>query len=162
MLDSGALGFGCALAVTASLAVASCAGNDNIHLTEEAKIKACYDCHATAYQFVQLPKHVGVYPTTCADCHVTSRWIPASSGHPESKFPIATGSHANKAIGCADCHILSQGSDVGGQNCDCTHCHIGAHNASAIDAVHAGVAGYARSPPTSPPSCLQVGCHPSG
>ena len=162
MLRSRALGLACALAATAPLPVASCGGNDDIHRTAEAKSKACYDCHSSAYQLAQTPKHAGVLPTTCAGCHSTSGWIPASAGHPESKFPIASGSHANKAIGCADCHIASRGSDVGGQNCDCVHCHIGAHDAPAIDAVHTGVAGYAGSMPTSPPSCLKSGCHPSG
>ena len=162
MLKSGALCVGCALAATALLAVASCSSNDDIHLTQGAKTKACYDCHSTAFQTVQTPKHVGVYPTTCAECHATSWWVPASTGHPESKFPITTGSHANRAIGCADCHVLSQGSDMGGQNCDCIHCHIGAHVTPAIDTVHTGIAGYAGSTPMSPPSCLKSGCHPTG
>jgi len=152
----------CALAAGSALAVASCTGSDDVHQTDVAKEKACYDCHATAYEVVQTPKHVGAYPTTCADCHATTAWIPASAGHPESKFPITTGSHANKAIGCADCHIASRGSDTAGKNCDCVDCHIGAHNAPAIDGVHQGVAGYPGSMPTSPPSCLNSGCHPSG
>ncbi len=151
-----------ALAAAGSLAILSCGGNDDIHLTEQAKSKACYDCHATAYELTQAPVHSGVYPTTCVDCHSTVAWIPASAGHPESKFPITTGSHANKAIGCADCHVSSRGSDTGGQNCDCVHCHIGAHETPAIDATHAGVAGYPGSSLTSPPSCLKSGCHPSG
>jgi hypothetical protein len=162
VFDSRLLGLACALAATAPLAVASCGGNDDIHLTAEAKSKACYDCHSSAYQVVQTPKHADVLPTTCAECHSTNGWIPASAGHPESKFAITSGSHANKAIGCADCHIESRGSDVGGQNCDCVHCHIGAHETPAIDAVHASVAGYAGSMPSSPPSCLKSGCHPSG
>jgi hypothetical protein len=162
MLASRALVVACALAAAEALAVASCGANDDIHRTEEAKSKACFDCHATAYELAQNPKHVGMIPTTCEGCHATAAWIPAAAGHPESKFPITTGSHANAAIGCADCHIASHGSDVGGQNCDCVHCHIGAHNTPAIDAVHKGVGGYPGSSPTSPPSCLMSGCHPSG
>jgi len=162
VLESTALGLLFPLAAAASLAVASCVGNDDIHLSPEAKTQACFSCHASAYQLAQTPKHLGVLPTGCANCHATRGWIPASSGHPESKFPIASGSHANPAIGCADCHIASQGSDVGGQNCDCTHCHLGAHDAPDIDGVHTGLAGYLGSAPTSPPSCLHSGCHPSG
>jgi hypothetical protein len=161
-LESRALGVVCALAAVASMSVAACTGTDDIHQTDAARSKACYDCHSTAYQVVQTPKHMGVYPTTCSDCHSTTAWVPASGGHPEAKFPITTGSHANKAIGCADCHIASRGSDANGDNCDCVHCHIGAHNTPAIDTVHTGVAGYPGSMLTSPPSCLKSGCHPSG
>jgi hypothetical protein len=160
--SSHALALACVLGAAGALSGAACSGTADIHQTEEAKSKACFDCHSTAYQVVQTPKHVGVYPITCADCHSTSGWIPASAGHPESKFPITTGSHANKAIGCADCHIASRGSDTAGQNCDCVHCHIGAHNTPAIDAVHSGVANYPGSMLTSPPTCLNAGCHPSG
>jgi hypothetical protein len=158
--ESRALAF--TLAAVVHLAVSSCSGNDDIHLTQEAKSKACYDCHAAAYTLARAPVHSGVYPTTCAECHSTSEWMPALAGHPESKFPITTGSHANKAIGCADCHVSSRGLDTGGQNCDCVHCHIGAHNTPTIDLAHMGVAGYAGSNLTSPPSCLRSGCHPSG
>lgn len=155
-------GIACALAAIAPLAVASCGGNDDIHLTQEAKGKTCYQCHSSAYALAQAPKHQGVYPTTCANCHATRSWIPAAAGHPESKFPIATGSHSNQAIACADCHVASRGPDTGGRNCDCVHCHIGAHETPAIDAVHTAVNGYPGSSPTSPPSCLGSGCHPRG
>lgn len=138
-----------------------CASTDDIHRTAEAKSKSCYDCHSTAYAVVKTPVHEGLFPTTCADCHATTSWIPAAGGHPEAKFPITTGSHANKGIACADCHIASLGSDVGGQNTDCTHCHLGAHNTPAIDAVHAGIPNYPGAP-ASPHSCLNAGCHPSG
>ena len=123
---------------------------------------ACVDCHFTAYEAVQTPLHAGVFPTTCADCHGTSAWVPTLDQHPEAKFPITSGSHANKAIGCADCHIPSLGSDVGGQNTDCVHCHLGAHNTPDIDSAHSMVSGYMGSMPTSPPTCLNAGCHPSG
>lgn len=163
MLRSVVLGLSCAFAAAMALGVASCSSNDDIHLTAEAKNKACYDCHSTAYELVQNPKHVGVFPVTCAECHSTRAWLPASSGHPEGNFPITSGSHSNKAIGCADCHIASLGPDTGGHNCDCTHCHIGAHMTPAIDAVHSVVTGYTGSnSTTTPPSCLNVGCHPSG
>jgi hypothetical protein len=161
-LESRALGVVCALAAVASMSVAACTGTDDIHQTDAVRNEACYDCHSTAYQVVKTPKHVGVYPTTCGDCHSTNHWVPASGGHPESKFPITTGSHANKAIACADCHIASRGLDALGANCDCVHCHIGAHNTPAVDTVHTGVAGYPGSMLTSPPSCLKSGCHPTG
>ncbi|MGH7298272.1 MAG: hypothetical protein ACRELB_25255, partial [Polyangiaceae bacterium] len=151
---SCALAVACTIAALLPLGGAGCTGIQNVHETAQAKNKACFDCHATAYDEVQTPVHAGVYPTTCSDCHSTNGWSPAAGGHPEAKFPITTGSHANAAIGCGDCHIASLGSDVGGQNTDCVHCHIGAHNTPAIDAVHASVSGYPGSTPTSPPSCL--------
>jgi hypothetical protein len=170
-VDSSPLALPSVFAVSAVFAVfaavvttdgVGCAGTQDIHETSEAKSRVCFDCHSSAYAIVKTPVHQGVYPTTCNLCHSTTAWIPASQGHPESKFPITTGSHANKAIGCADCHIAALGSDVSGQNTDCVHCHLGAHNTPAIDAVHAGITTYPGSAPTSPPSCLQAGCHPSG
>jgi hypothetical protein len=161
-LASCALAFACALAAFVALGGVACTGTQDIHQTAEAKSQTCLDCHAMAYVVVKTPVHVGVYPTTCADCHSTTAWVPAANGHPEAKFPITTGSHANKAIACSDCHIASLGSDVGGQNTDCVHCHLGAHVTPAIDSAHTGVANYPGSTPTSPPSCLSAGCHPSG
>ncbi|HEY2517971.1 MAG TPA: hypothetical protein VGI39_44175 [Polyangiaceae bacterium] len=158
--SSSLLGCVCLAAALAALAPA-CQGNEDVHQTQEALSGACYDCHSSAYQVVKTPVHVGVYPTTCADCHTTTAWIPAVSGHPEAQFPITTGSHANKGIGCADCHIASLGPSTGGQNTDCMHCHLGAHNTPGIDATHAGIAGYPGTP-ASPHSCLNAGCHPSG
>jgi hypothetical protein len=162
-VESSTVFFVCGFAAIVALDGAGCAGTGDIHSTSEAKSKACFDCHSEAYQIVKTPVHVNVYPTTCNLCHSTNAWVPASQGHPESKFPITTGSHANKDIICSDCHIASLGSDVGGQNTDCVHCHLGAHNTPAIDATHAALgAAYPGSAPTSPPSCLKAGCHPSG
>jgi hypothetical protein len=160
-LASRALALACAAAASVALGAVACtATQDDIHQSDQAKSMACVGCHFTAYEAVQTPLHVGVLPTTCGDCHGTSAWVPTIDQHPEAKFPIRTGAHANKAIGCNDCHIPSLGSDIGGRNTDCVHCHIGAHDAPAIDATHAGVANYPGSMPTSPPTCL--GCHPSG
>lgn len=134
----------------------------NIHDTSQARSEPCVHCHSAAYNQVQTPVHVGVYPDTCADCHNTSAWSPATGGHPEAMFPITTGSHANKAIGCNDCHIESLGPDIGGQNTDCVDCHIGAHTTPSIDSAHTTVAGYTPSSTSMPHSCLAAGCHPSG
>jgi nitrate/TMAO reductase-like tetraheme cytochrome c subunit len=159
-LDSRALALACALAAVVALGPACSSGTDDIHQTAQVTSSTCYSCHSTAYTVVQTPVHLGVYPTTCSDCHSTSAWIPAT-GHPEAKFPITTGSHANAGITCNDCHIASLGSDALGQNTDCTHCHLGAHNAPAIDSVHTGIPNYPGLP-ASPHSCLNAGCHPSG
>ena len=124
--------------------------SQNIHDTDQARGQACINCHSAAYNQVQTPKHVGVYPQTCDTCHNTSAWSPATGGHPEAKFPITTGRHANKAIGCTDCHLPSLGSDLGGQNTDCIHCHIGAHTTPSIDGAHTAVAGYQPSSASAP------------
>jgi hypothetical protein len=150
-----------ALAVVLASSGGGCTAT-NVHDTGQARKEPCVNCHRAAYNDVHTPVHVGVYPDTCTDCHNTAGWAPATGGHPESKFPIATGSHANKAIGCDDCHIPSMGSDTGGQNTDCVHCHIGAHTTPFIDSAHTTVAGYPPSSATMPHSCLVAGCHPSG
>jgi hypothetical protein len=139
----------------------ACSGPTDIHETAQVKNAACFDCHSTAYNTVQTPVHAGVYPKTCGDCHATTAWVPATGGHPEAKFPIKTGSHANAGITCSDCHIAALGANAGGANTDCTHCHLGAHNVPAIDATHTNIPGYPGTP-ASPHSCLAVGCHPSG
>jgi hypothetical protein len=150
-----------ALAALVAICVDGCT-TTNIHDTPKVRDRACADCHGDAYNGAQSPVHVGVYPNTCADCHGTQAWIPATGGHPEDQFPITTGSHANAAIGCTDCHLPSLGSDVGGQNTNCIDCHIGAHRTPSIDGVHANVSGYTPSSESAPHSCLASGCHPSG
>jgi len=123
---------------------------------------ACVGCHLANFQSSPFPGH-NMFPQTCADCHSTSAWKPASAGvHPEANFPIKTGSHSNPGIVCADCHIAALGSPVGGQNTDCIHCHLGAHNQPAMDARHAAlkVMGYPGPNVAQPNFCLP--CHSKG
>lgn len=231
-----------ALCVAAALATGSCSQNPgDPHATPEARAQQCVSCHQTAYSLTRNPAHASLFPTTCATCHNTQAWTPATvppaqhpkftldgahattacaqchpgsppryagtpttcsdchaadfqraaglvqghstfpmacdschttsawnptimgmGTHPEAKFPITKGSHANVAIACTDCHIASRGSPVKGQNCDCIHCHLGAHNEPATDATHAAmsVPSYAPTPPTMPNGCLT--CHAAG
>jgi hypothetical protein len=151
--------FSSALAATFAFYGGGCT-TTNIHDTPQAKGRPCVNCHSAAYDQAQNPVHVGVYPNTCADCHNTSGWLPATAGHPEALFPITTGSHANKAVGCDDCHVPSTGSYSKGQNTDCVHCHIGAHTTPSIDSTHTTVSGYTASSASMPHSCLT--CHPTG
>jgi hypothetical protein len=160
--ESCALAFTCLCMTGAAVWGPACTGTQNIHDTEAVRGEACYSCHTAAYMQVQTPKHVGVYPTTCEVCHSTTAWFPAAGGHPEAKFPILTGAHHNAAIGCTDCHIPSLGSDVLGQNTDCVHCHIGAHQTPAIDGAHTTVKNYVPSSASMPHNCLTAGCHPMG
>jgi hypothetical protein len=125
---------------------------------------ACSTCHEADFQraTAAISGHA-TFPGTCATCHTTSAWNPTLMGmgtHPEALFPITKGSHASPAIACTDCHIASRGSPVKGQNCDCIHCHLGAHNEPAIDAVHAGISGYAPTSASTPNACLT--CHSAG
>jgi hypothetical protein len=124
---------------------------------------ACAGCHSADFQTAvgKVSGH-SAFAQTCADCHTTTAWTGAGGGtHPEANFPITTGSHS-KGIACADCHIASRGSPVGGQNTDCIHCHLGAHNQPAIDTVHTNlnVAGYPGPNASSPNFCLP--CHKKG
>ncbi len=125
---------------------------------------SCAGCHAKDFQLAssKISGH-SAFPMTCDSCHSTSAWNPTIGGmgsHPEARFPITTGSHANAAIGCADCHIASRGSPTKGANCDCIHCHLGAHNEPAIDAAHTGISGYMPTSASAPNACL--GCHGAG
>ncbi len=143
----------------------------NVHQTAEVvgpPPTPCIKCHSNAYNGAMAPPHApqngGTIQNTCGDCHGTDKWTPLTGGHPETKFPITTGSHANKAIGCTDCHKASLGADTAGANTDCVDCHIGAHTTPSIDATHivdSGVVdGYTPSSASTPHSCL--GCHPTG
>ena len=69
-LSSQTLALACVVAGCAALSGAACAGTDDIHQTEEAKSKACYDCHATAYQVVQTPKHVMIFSELIHDARI--------------------------------------------------------------------------------------------
>jgi len=121
---------------------------------------ACVDCHLAQYEASPYPSH-GTFATTCADCHGTTTWSAATAGlHPEARFPIAAGPHSF-SIACTDCHVDPAASPTKGANCDCVHCHLGAHELATIDATHASL-GPAYTPAASGPpnSCLT--CHPSG
>lgn len=153
------------VASSALVATVSCTQQVNVHETKEAKSQGCINCHVAAYLNVQTPVHVNVNPVTCQDCHSTVAWVPATGagGHPDAKFPISSGAHHSPAIGCADCHIASQGSSTGGMNTNCIACHIGAHNTPFIDSdpAHASNASYMMKQATGNPHfCLD--CHPAG
>ena len=104
----------------------------------------------------------------CLNCHPNGN--ASAAGHPESAFPIATGSHHNPAIGCTDCHITSNGPSAAGQNTDCIHCHIGAHATPSIDSDPKHTAlGIGPNPQYTPttttgynPNSVCRACHPTG
>jgi hypothetical protein len=119
----------------------------------------CVGCHLDDYQRATFPGHNTV-PKTCESCHGKAAWKPAIGGaHPEASFPISTGPHSAAGVSCTSCHDPARGASTAGQNTDCIHCHVGAHNRPAIDAKHTGVAGYPG--PNAPPNFC-IGCHPRG
>ena len=80
---------------------------------------ACSSCHAAAFQGARNPNHVASnFPTTCASCHSTSAWRPASfTDHGKTRFPL-TGAH--QAVSCAQCHV---GGRTSGTPLECVACH---------------------------------------
>jgi hypothetical protein len=92
-------------------------------------------------------------PHFCLTCHPDGR----AASHPESLFPIAVGAHV--AIACNDCHDSSLGSDVGGQNANCTGCHTGTHSRANTDPHHREARNYVWSD-TDKQFCRK--CHPTG
>jgi predicted CXXCH cytochrome family protein len=130
----------------------------------------CYACHASdadTRAVAKLPSHA-TFPRTCLNCHLMSGWVqgpPLGGLHPEAKFPIQTGVHADPRMTCLDCHKLEKGLAAGGANTDCVSCHLGSHVSPAIDAFHfktpdgGTVAGYPQGASTTN-FCLQ--CHTKG
>jgi hypothetical protein len=120
----------------------------------------CYSCHRPDYEATTMPAHPGMFPTTCADCHMTSAWQPALGGaHPESAFPIRSGPHSG--FGCFDCHDPENlgPSSVDGANTDCIGCHTGEHSRTKMDEKHQEEPGYVWDD-GMPHFCLT--CHPTG
>ena len=121
----------------------------------------CSGCHLGDYEASTYPGH-STFPKTCADCHTTTSWATASAAgmHPEAKFPITTGPHS-LGVGCADCHVAALGSPIQGANCDCVHCHLGAHNTPAIDSAHVSLGAAYTPSGTAAPNACRV-CHLAG
>lgn len=71
--------------------------------------------------------------------------------HPEARFPIRSGNHAD--IECRTCH--DQGGTMGRGNTDCVQCHA----RTRYDRIHRRVSDYPDGP-ASPHFC--VGCHTRG
>lgn len=139
------------------LALLAGCGKSHADALVEINDGVCVPCHRDEYEGAQNPLHVGVMPETCADCHNTRAWRPATGGtHPEDRFSITTPPHT---FACNECHNPSLGLTPGKDNTDCIGCHTGAHTLVLMDAAHANVAAYLPDP-SMPHFCL--GCHPAG
>jgi hypothetical protein len=121
----------------------------------------CYGCHQAAADASTFPNH-NTFPHTCLDCHVMTGWSPAIGGqHPEAKFPLTTGKHADPGIKCQDCHVLEKGISAGGTNTDCVNCHLGAHVEPDIDTKHLQLA-VPQYPVANGTTNFCLACHPAG
>jgi hypothetical protein len=138
-------------------AVAMACGRSSADGPSETGSRACVACHQSDYEGVTRPVHVGVKPTTCADCHDETAWHPAHPGtdaggaHPEERFPISSGNHAD--VTCAGCH--SEPGATSKRNTSCVQCHSRAR----FDPKHRRVTAY---PSADAPPSFCVDCHTRG
>ncbi len=154
-------------AVVGAVLVGGCT---EVHAPSSVQItlRDCDDCHHD--QYVAAPNHVGMRPTTCADCHRLSDWHGLLPGtHPEDKFSITRGPHASML--CADCHDPDVNPDstmfppVGDPdhntpiNVTCIGCHTGAHDMAPMVERHHEVARFTWTP-SRRAFCRD--CHPLG
>jgi hypothetical protein len=83
----------------------------------------CASCHIANYNKTTDPNHAATgIPTTCAVCHNTSGWQPATFDHSITKFPL-TGLHTS--VACAQCHVNAK---YVGLPTDCASCHMKDYN----------------------------------
>lgn len=90
-----------ALSVTAAFVLAATSGGgcgsvDDVHDTDEARSKACVDCHRSAYLATTTPKHMGLFGETCGECHTTSAWIPTKNDFHQTPAILS--------MTCVSCH----------------------------------------------------------
>ena len=110
----------------------------------------CFGCHQTNYNQTTNPSHAAAqFPTTCADCHSQTAWIPSTWNHDVQYFPIYSGKHNGVWSACADCHTNPGNYAV-------FTCTTSCHPQASTNNSHQGVSGYTYSSP----ACYN--CHPKG
>ncbi|MEW6194875.1 MAG: hypothetical protein AB1521_06960 [Bacteroidota bacterium] len=111
----------------------------------------CYSCHNNDYNNTNNPNHIAAqFPNTCADCHSTNGWTPATFDHDARFFPIYSGEHNGKWDNCNQCHTNQNNfSDF-----SCITCHE--HNQTEMNDKHQGINGYSYI------SSACYTCHPLG
>ncbi|TNF28239.1 MAG: hypothetical protein EP329_18240 [Deltaproteobacteria bacterium] len=87
---------------------------------------ACYDCHAAQYAGTTAPNHATEgYPTSCADCHNTSRWEGATVNHDfwplVGVHQVGALSSAGVSTRCESCHTAGVPNDETPTACDACH-----------------------------------------
>jgi hypothetical protein len=75
---------------------AGCGHIADIHDTQEGKSNTCVTCHRAAYEATTKPKHLGLFPETCNECHSTKGWVPTTADFHEAP--------ALKSQACVTCH----------------------------------------------------------
>jgi hypothetical protein len=105
----------------------------------------CVACHQRSFQATRNPNHVAAgFPTTCASCHGTSAWRPATGvDHDLTRFPL-TGAH--RGVDCAQCHTGGQFSRTPTQ---CFSCHQARYQATR-NPNHAAAASPRAATPATP------------
>jgi hypothetical protein len=140
------------------LAVVACTQPHDPGAIEVRGDEDCVTCHLADYEATTMPVHTGSKPTTCADCHTTTAWVPALDGdHPEDAFPINGGDHGD--IKCLECHDPDLGSSSDGMNVSCIGCHTGEHDRAEMDDKHHEEPRY-QWDDSRPAFCRD--CHPRG
>ncbi len=112
----------------------------------------CYSCHQQDYSTATNPNHsTAKYPVTCATCHTTSVWQPATFDHTPF-FPISAGSSHSPGrwTFCSDCHSNQSNPAT----FECINCHQ--HSQATTDSQHRNRTGYLYQSA----SCYK--CHPQG
>jgi hypothetical protein len=108
--------------LAAGIAAGACSQPRDLHETPEVRAQPCVNCHAQAFVSAMNPKHVGVFPETCNNCHNTKKWVPATpssgAGFDHTWFPLLN-KHAS--VACAGCH--TKGYQKGDTPSDCVGCH---------------------------------------
>jgi hypothetical protein len=72
---------------------------------------ACSACHT------KPSSHGSAFSGSCATCHTTKAWLPASFNHNKAKF-VLTGAH--RSVTCQKCHT---GNQLKGTPTACSACH---------------------------------------
>jgi hypothetical protein len=118
----------------------------------------CFSCHQTDYQGAKNPPHVGVLPTTCQTCHVTTTWLLSSGGsfdHSSTGFPL-TAAHA--AATCVECHSPANGG-YSITNANCVPCHNTDYGKGSYVTASAPGATPVQHDPVNYPSSSCSNCH---
>lgn len=103
-------------------ALLGCEGHDPAGRVQVSD-RDCVLCHLEEYQITESPPHAGVFPQSCADCHVTTHWVPARVDH--VWWPLEN-RHAE--VACGDCHTV--GYAPGETPTECVGCHLADYEAS--------------------------------
>ncbi|MFQ5766745.1 MAG: cytochrome c3 family protein [Acidobacteriota bacterium] len=78
----------------------------------------CFSCHQQDFETAANPNHsASGFSTSCADCHSSQAWRPASFDHAQTSFPL-TGAH--NSLDCQQCHT---GGATGPLAMECIACH---------------------------------------